>query len=566
MATINYNSGNINVSFFPTNVNPIWFCDKNTGGINIATNGATIAVNTLQLGNSGTTTQINGALSTAYLNSVTPGTNMTIAGNQLNNGLDLGCMALRTGWVNMGRFMAGGSINIGDGHTAITNINIGTAVQSLVTVRGSTVNIADNGGTVNVGNSGSTTTVSGTFRANLINSTAASQRIDIGNNQDSGILTIGDSSTRTGTIYIGNNIAGDIAVGYSQKSGNNYLGSSTTTNTYVRGSNLYIGDNNTTGSISIGNTKTSGTIYIGGGQTGTTTMVSGTNGFTENYIRGSNVYICDAVDGGSVSIGNSKNTGTIYVGANQTGSTTMVLGTSGTSRTNTYLRGSVINIGDDNTAGDINIGLASGRTGYINIGNNMSGGAIQIGSNAGGAFPINIGTSNSTINMAASNIKQTVPLLGGGTVETVIGNATNITSMSTTFNRKNRAGGSFAIPCYRVVAPSQYNTQYCELIVSGANYGLGGYTAKYCFTIERPGITIAGSNLNTLYGYNPAGGGNPVITFTIIDSWTMDININAGMTSSGGLLTTYQTFISTLIAYPSISIDNTLTDFTVTAI
>ena len=52
MATINYNSGNINVSFFPSNVNPIWFCDKNTGGVNIATNGATIIPNTLQLGNS----------------------------------------------------------------------------------------------------------------------------------------------------------------------------------------------------------------------------------------------------------------------------------------------------------------------------------------------------------------------------------------------------------------------------------------------------------------------------------------------------------------------------------
>ena len=71
MATINYNSGNINVSMFPTNASSIWFCDKNTAGINIATNGSTIIPNTIQLGNlnssvimKGTTQLAGGWLST----------------------------------------------------------------------------------------------------------------------------------------------------------------------------------------------------------------------------------------------------------------------------------------------------------------------------------------------------------------------------------------------------------------------------------------------------------------------------------------------------------------------
>jgi hypothetical protein len=74
MATINYISGNINVSMFPTNANPIWFCDKNTGGINIATNGAAMTANTIQLGNAATTTNVSGILKTNTIISNTPTT------------------------------------------------------------------------------------------------------------------------------------------------------------------------------------------------------------------------------------------------------------------------------------------------------------------------------------------------------------------------------------------------------------------------------------------------------------------------------------------------------------
>ena len=87
MATINYNSGNINVSFFPSNVNPIWFCDNNTGGVNIATNGAAIAANTLQLGNLNTTTQVNGTLKT---NTITSNNSTTLSIGNASSNVKLG--------------------------------------------------------------------------------------------------------------------------------------------------------------------------------------------------------------------------------------------------------------------------------------------------------------------------------------------------------------------------------------------------------------------------------------------------------------------------------------------
>jgi len=201
---------------------------------------------------------------------------------------------------------------------------------------------------------------------------------------------------------------------------------------------------------------------------------------------------------------------------------------------------------NNNSATNIHNGTGANPSGIVNI---MSG-----TSNTG---TVNIGTTGTTINVKGSKIRQVTPLISGGTIETVIGNADNISSLSTTFNRKDQIAGSLAIPCYRIVSPAQYNTQYCELVVSGANYGLGGYSAKYYFILQTPGGTIVAPTVNLFYGV----GGNPTITFTIESTTTMTLNINAGMTG-----TTRQTFVSTLIAYPSINIDNPLNDYSITAI
>jgi hypothetical protein len=61
MATIDYNSGNVSVYFFPSNNSkPVWFCDNNTGGIQIATDGSTPIPNTIQIGHSSSFIKLNG--------------------------------------------------------------------------------------------------------------------------------------------------------------------------------------------------------------------------------------------------------------------------------------------------------------------------------------------------------------------------------------------------------------------------------------------------------------------------------------------------------------------------
>lgn len=62
MATIDYNSGSGTVTFFSSNVShPVWFCDNNTGGIQIATHGQIPIENTIQMGNLSTLLKINSA-------------------------------------------------------------------------------------------------------------------------------------------------------------------------------------------------------------------------------------------------------------------------------------------------------------------------------------------------------------------------------------------------------------------------------------------------------------------------------------------------------------------------
>jgi len=61
MATIDYNSGNVSISFFPSNRDkPVLFCDENTGGIQIATHGSMPQPNQIHIGNSSSTLNVSG--------------------------------------------------------------------------------------------------------------------------------------------------------------------------------------------------------------------------------------------------------------------------------------------------------------------------------------------------------------------------------------------------------------------------------------------------------------------------------------------------------------------------
>ena len=63
MATIDYNSGNGPVTFFPSNVSsPVRFCDNNASGIQIATKGATPKNNTVQIGHATSLLEINSSI------------------------------------------------------------------------------------------------------------------------------------------------------------------------------------------------------------------------------------------------------------------------------------------------------------------------------------------------------------------------------------------------------------------------------------------------------------------------------------------------------------------------
>jgi len=61
MANIDYNSVPGDITFFPSNITyPAWFCDQNTGGIQIATRGAPVIPNTIQIGNASSTLKVYG--------------------------------------------------------------------------------------------------------------------------------------------------------------------------------------------------------------------------------------------------------------------------------------------------------------------------------------------------------------------------------------------------------------------------------------------------------------------------------------------------------------------------
>jgi hypothetical protein len=81
MATIDYNSVSGDVTFFPSNITyPVWFCDQNTGGIQIATRNASVIPNTIQIGNVSSTLKVRGR---ATFDSLQVG-NVSITENGIN--------------------------------------------------------------------------------------------------------------------------------------------------------------------------------------------------------------------------------------------------------------------------------------------------------------------------------------------------------------------------------------------------------------------------------------------------------------------------------------------------
>lgn len=194
---------------------------------------------------------------------------------------------------------------------------------------------------------------------------------------------------------------------------------------------------------------------------------------------------------------------------------------------------------------------------------------------------VDMGSTATSTTINGGVIRQVVPCNGGGTVETVIGNTTSASSMSTTFNRKNTTSGAVGalnpLPCYTIVLSDQWISQYFEIIVSGSNGNCGAYSYKGCFSLTSinigAGNTIYTSSVSTLFSYN-LGTGSPVITFNpasptagvstlTLYIQTSSINVPSPL---GYGASSNQNFMSTLVAYPTISISSTLLDCAITAI
>lgn len=272
--------------------------------------------------------------------------------------------------------------------------------------------------------------------------------------------------------------------------------------------------------------------------TGTSTKVNKIDANLATPASSTVMSIGSNIVGGTIKIGeNIENPGTLLLGNAATGTTpqvTNIVQVQGRFQSN-FLRTKTTNgalaIADDQS----------------------SGGTVSIGSTASTSI-----TTNGVV------IKQVVPLLGTGTVEVVTGDASNASSLSTTFNRKRTepgAGGALnALDCYRITNATQtFTSQYFEIIISGSNLFYGGYSYKGCFSIYNPGSppgTPTPSSVTTLYSAN----GIPTVTLFVSGTDT----IVRVQTNLGG--STNQNFITTLIAYPTLVDSNTLTDYAITAI
>ena len=186
---------------------------------------------------------------------------------------------------------------------------------------------------------------------------------------------------------------------------------------------------------------------------------------------------------------------------------------------------------------------------------------------------LTIGTTSKEITVNGSSIKQIVPV-SVGTIETVIGNTDTASSMSTTFCRKKTVSGVLGTPnplqCYTIISPippvgdtnGNFVSQYFELVVSGSNNTRGGYSYKGCFCLNIYTKTIVAPSVNTLF-FSATNGTVPSISFNIVNTDTFSTVTLSIDTTSGS---TDQQFISTLIAYPTLSIFDGLNDYSISAI
>jgi hypothetical protein len=139
-------------------------------------------------------------------------------------------------------------------------------------------------------------------------------------------------------------------------------------------------------------------------------------------------------------------------------------------------------------------------------------------------------------------------------VENVVGNASELSSMSTTFNFKNTSS-NLPLNCYNFYTTFADINQYCELVVSGCNNAVGGYSAKFIFSLNVGGGVWSVKGLTPLYQSYPVVG----VSFTFTSN-TATLTVSTTTNNLG------QTYFTTLTAYPTCYVGVNLYDYSITAI
>jgi len=420
---------------------------------------------------------------------------------------------LTTGKVEIGKNQTTGTIALGSATTVVSTAGkLQTQFIRAPTTAGITYindDATGGGGTV-LGSTGTRTKIAGILETSSIRTPATNGSLAIAGDQTSG------GTVNIGTVFTTTTFSGPVQatglIGFAKTgSVNTFTETNTFTNATAGIKVNKITSDGTASSLTIAGDQTAGgTVAIGSAST-VTTM----NGAT-TVLGTTNI---NATGGANTTIG------------------TVVTGT-------TTLRGSTVDI----TCSTLNLTGGTTVVGTTNI-------------NTTGAQSTAIGNTTGTLTSNGSVIKQITPLLGSGTVEVVYGNANNVTSLSTTFNRKRTVdggGGSLnAIDCYTIANATQtFTSQYFEIIISGSNLNYGGYSYKGCFSIYNPNGIPTPSSVTTLYSAN----GIPTVTL-VVSGTNTTVRVQ---TNLGG--STNQNFMTTLIGYPTLQDNDTLLDFAITAI
>jgi hypothetical protein len=163
-------------------------------GLSTLSGGLTSTAGDTTLGKTGTgaltaaSLNVTGDLLTNTIKSTTNSTTFTLCGNQTDGQIDIGGGEGRTGNINIGYNVGGGSIHIGADAIGTHNIVVGTNASSSTYIRGKDINVGDNqtSGKINIGTGTSRTgdvTIGHTGSNIIMNATNIKQTVKIQSGQ-----------------------------------------------------------------------------------------------------------------------------------------------------------------------------------------------------------------------------------------------------------------------------------------------------------------------------------------------------------------------------------------------